>query len=242
MEIIFGFDNIPLIAHPVVTVGSYDGVHKGHQVLINQTISRAKSIGGQSVVLTFEPHPRITLKQDEWLKLLTTIEEKALLLERCGVDFLLVIPFDMAFSRLSNEEFVNDYLIGKLHAEEMVIGYNHHFGHNKSGDYNYLSTRQPQLRVTQIEQQRVESSKVSSTVLRSVIADGDMLSAATLAGHTYIIIGESDDNGLVKVDKYKLLPPDGSYKALVNGVNTSVNLCNNAIQTDVKSKKVVIEL
>jgi hypothetical protein len=75
-----------------------------------------------------------------------------------------------------------------------------------------------------------------------VIADGDMLSAATLAGHTYIIIEESDDNGLVKVDKYKLLPPDGSYKALVNGVNTSVNLCNNAIQTDVKSKKVVIEL
>ena len=116
MRIIYGFDNIPHIDHPVITVGSYDGVHQGHQVLINQTISRAKNRGGQSVVLTFEPHPRITLGKDEGLKLLTSLEEKALLLERCGVDFLLVIPFDTAFSRLTNEQFVNDYLIGELNA------------------------------------------------------------------------------------------------------------------------------
>ena len=240
MRIIYGFDNIPHIDHPVITVGSYDGVHQGHQVLINQTISRAKKRGGQSVVLTFEPHPRITLGKDEGLKLLTSLEEKALLLERCGVDFLLVIPFDTAFSRLTNEQFVNDYLIGKLHAEEIIIGYNHHFGHNKSGDYNYLSTST--LEVTQVEQQRVESDKVSSTVIRAVITAGDMEGANRLLGHTYIIIGESDSNGTISTDSYKLLPPDGNYNAIVNGEVSRVNICGNALCTDVKSQKVTIEL
>ena len=240
MRIIYGFDNIPHIDHPVITVGSYDGVHQGHQVLINQTISRAKKRGGQSIVLTFEPHPRITLGKDEGLKLLTSLEEKALLLERCGVDFLLVIQFDTAFSRLTNEQFVNDYLIGKLHAEEIIIGYNHHFGHNKSGDYNYLSTST--LEVTQVEQQRVESDKVSSTVIRAVITAGDMEGANRLLGHTYIIIGESDSNGTITTDLYKLLPPDGNYNAIVNGEVSRVNICGNALCTDVKSQKVTIEL
>lgn len=240
MRIIYGFDNIPHIDHPVITVGSYDGVHQGHQVLINQTISRAKNRGGQSVVLTFEPHPRITLGKDEGLKLLTSLEEKTLLLERCGIDFLLVIPFDTAFSRLTNEQFVNDYLIGKLHAEEIIIGYNHHFGHNKSGDYNYLSTST--LEVTQVEQQRVESDKVSSTVIRAVITAGDMEGANRLLGHTYIIIGESDSNGTITTDLYKLLPPDGNYNAIVNGEVSRVNICGNTLYTDVKSQKVTIEL
>ena len=240
MRIIYGFDNIPHIDHPVITVGSYDGVHQGHQVLINQTISRAKNRGGQSVVLTFEPHPRITLGKDEGLKLLTSLKEKALLLERCGVDFLLVIPFDTAFSRLTNEQFVNDYLIGKLHAEEIIIGYNHHFGHNKSGDYNYLSSST--LEVTQVEQQRVESDKVSSTVIRAVITAGDMEGANRLLGHTYIIIGESDSNGTITTDRYKLPPPDGNYNAIVNGEASRVNICGTTLCTDVKSQKVTIEL
>ena len=240
MRIIYGFDNIPHIDHPVITVGSYDGVHQGHQVLINQTISRAKKRGGQSVVLTFEPHPRITLGKDEGLKLLTSLEEKALLLERCGVDFLLVIPFDIAFSRLTNEQFLNDYLIGKLHAEEIIIGYNHHFGHNKSGDYNYLSSST--LEVTQVEQQRVESDKVSSTVIRAVIASGDMEGANRLLGHTYIIIEQSDCNGVIHTDRYKLLPPDGIYNATINGKKSSINIKDGLLYTDVKSQKVTIEL
>jgi riboflavin kinase/FMN adenylyltransferase len=242
MRIVHGFDNIPHIDHPVITVGSYDGVHKGHQVLINQTISRAKARDGQSVVLTFEPHPRITLGKDEGLKLLTSLEEKALLLERCGVDFLLVIPFDIAFSRLTNEQFVNDYLIGKLHAEEIIIGYNHHFGHNKSGDYDYLTTQQSSLTVYRVEQQMVENEKVSSTVIRQTIESGDTKGAIHLLGHTYIIMGESDTNGVLAVDRYKLLPADGSYRAIVNGVEDSITICNNAIYTNTNNRKVIVEL
>ena len=120
MQIINGFDNLPKIMHAVATLGSYDGVHSGHQVLINQVIARAKARGGKSVVLTFEPHPRITLGKAEGLKLLSTIEEKALLLERLGVDYMLIIPFDLEFSRLSHQEFIESYLIEKLGIEELI--------------------------------------------------------------------------------------------------------------------------
>lgn len=242
MQLIYGFDNIPELLHPVVTVGSYDGLHKGHQILISRLIACAKSRGGVSVVLTFEPHPRITLGQDEGLKLLTSLEEKQLLLERLGVDYLVVIPFDKAFSQLSNEQFVNDYLIGKLAAEEIVIGYNHHFGRDKSGDYNYLCSEQPTLAVTQVEQQTVESDKVSSTVVRGVISAGDMAAANRLLGHSYIIIGTSNAEGRIVADKYKLLPPSGSYRAVVNGVEQSITICDNEIYTDRPSEKVIIEL
>lgn len=242
MQLIYGFDNIPQLHHPVVTVGSYDGLHKGHQILISRLIDRAKARGGVSVVLTFEPHPRITLGKDEGLKLLTSLEEKQLLLERLGVDYLLVIPFDRAFSQLSNQEFVQNYIIGKLGAEEMVVGYNHHFGRDKSGDYNYLCSEQPTLAVTQVEQQMVESDKVSSTVIRGVISTGDMAVASRLLGHKYIIIGATDTEGKIAVDRYKLLPPSGEYCAVVDGVQRCVTICNNAIYTGKISEKVTIEL
>lgn len=242
MQLIYGFDNIPQLHHAVVTVGSYDGLHKGHQILISRLIDRAKSRGGVSVVLTFEPHPRITLCQDENLKLLTSLEEKQLLLERMGVDYLLVIPFDRAFSQLSNQQFVQNYIIGKLGAEEMVIGYNHHFGRDKSGDYNYLCSSQPALAVTQVEQQTVESDKVSSTVIRGVISDGDMAAAARLLGHNYIVVGNTDVYGTLTTDRYKLLPPPAEYSAVVNGVEQSIKIGDGEIYTNKPNQRVTIEL
>ena len=233
MQIINGFDNLPKIMHAVATLGSYDGVHSGHQVLINQVIARAKARGGKSIVLTFEPHPRITLGKAEGLKLLSTIEEKALLLERLGVDYMLIIPFDLEFSHLSHQEFIERYLIEKLGIEELVIGYNHHFGHNKSGDYSYLADKQL-LAVTQIEQQRVENDKVSSTVIRTALSNGDIATATRLFGHRYM--------GFVATNIYKLLPPAGSYIAIVNGATDSVNICNNGVYCSIKSENIIIEL
>ena len=240
MQTLFGFDSLPHIRHAVATVGSYDGVHSGHQVLIEQVVQRAKLRGGESVVLTFEPHPRITLGQDEGLKLLTTIEEKRHLLERMGVDYMLIIPFDREFSRLSHEQFISDYLIGKLHIEELVVGYNHHFGHNKGGDYNYLATQG--LEVTRVAQQLVESNKVSSTVIRATIERGDMRVANQLLGHTYIIIGASDNNGFIATDSYKLLPPTGSYRAIVNGVEGEIRVVESGICCSINNKLITIGL
>ena len=222
MQVIHGFNNLPSFRHPVATVGSYDGVHCGHRIIIDEVVRRAKAIGGESILLTFEPHPRITLKQDEGLRLLTTLEEKARLLESCGVDYLLVIPFDITFSRLSHEEFISDYIIGCLGVEELVVGYNHHFGHNKSGNYAYLSENGGMLRVTEVKQHLVGEQKVSSTIIRQTIERGDMALAAQLTGHPYIIIGMADENGFIATDKYKLLPPQGCYKATINDLPCEV--------------------
>lgn len=240
MQTLFGFDNLPTIEHAVATVGSYDGVHLGHRVLIDKVVERAKNRGGKSIIITFEPHPRITLGKAEGLKLLTTAEEKRLLLERLGVDYMLIIPFDRAFSQLSHEAFIADYLLAKLHIEELIVGYNHRFGYNQTGDYNTLSSST--LEVTRIAQQLVDENKVSSTIIRSTIESGDMKRANQLLGHTYIIIGESDDNGFVATDNYKLLPPEGMYRAIINGVESKVCVVEGGLKCSINNREITIEL
>ena len=225
MKVLKGLDNVPHFSHAVATIGSYDGVHCGHGQLIGRVVDRAKAIGGESVVITFEPHPRITLGRAEGLKLLSTVEEKALLMESMGVDYLVVINFDLEFSRLSHEEFIERIIIGTLHIEELVVGYNHHFGHNKSGNYSYLT--QSSLRVTEVGQHTVEDSKVSSTIVRQLIEQGDMTSAVRLLGHQYTIIGHCDQQGMLEVDSYKLLPPAGRYKAQIEGKASTIEIADS---------------
>lgn len=229
MQVLRGFDNTPHFRHAVATIGSYDGLHCGHRQLIDKVISRAKAIGGESLVLTFEPHPRITLQQDEGLRLLTTLEEKTAILEGLGIDYLLVIPFDIPFSRLSHEVFISDYIVGRLGIEELVIGYNHHFGHNKSGDYAYLLANGGTLRVTEVEQQLVDTHKVSSTIIRQTIERGYMALAAQLTGHPYIIIGIANEEGFIATDRYKLLPPPGNYNVTINGSPNRIQITNYGI-------------
>ena len=239
MQRLWGFDNLPNIEHAVATVGSYDGVHLGHKVLIDTTIQRAKQRGGKSVVITFEPHPRITLGRAEGLKLLTTTTEKEVLLSQLGVDYMLIIPFDKSFSELSHESFIKDYLIDKLHIEELIVGYNHRFGHNKGGNYENISGS---LEVSRIDQQLVENNRVSSTIIRTTIEQGDLELAVQLLGHTYIIIGNSDQNGFIATDSYKLLPPPGRYRATVNGVESEVCVVEGGVNCSINNQQITIEL
>ena len=242
MRVFRGFDNLPQFRCGVATIGSFDGVHCGHRVLLDRVRSVAQSEGGESIVLTFEPHPRITLGKAEGLRLLSSTDEKLHLLEAEGIDNVIIIPFTREFSQLSPTEFLNDMLVAKADIKRLVVGYNHHFGHNKAGDFDFLSENGAGLQVVKVDQHRVESDKVSSTVIRAVIASGDMEGANRLLGHTYIIIGESDSSGTITTDRYKLLPPDGSYSAIVNGEKSSVNIYGNTLCTEVKSQKVTIEL
>ena len=122
MRVFHGFNSLPQFICPVVTVGSYDGVHLGHRALIDRLVAEARTSGGESIVLTFEPHPRITLGRAEGLLLLTTLDEKVRLLETLGVDNVIVIPFDRTFSALSGEEFVREYLLRRLGARTLVVG------------------------------------------------------------------------------------------------------------------------
>ena len=242
MKVVWGFDNPPILHNAVATVGSYDGVHRGHAILLGEVVNRAKECGGESVVLTFEPHPRITLGNDEGLLLLSTFEEKCRLLEQVGVDYVIVIPFDEAFSRLSREEFTDNYLVGKLGIKQLVVGYNHHFGHNKEGNHSFL-VQHGALQVVQVAQYTDNGGKISSTIIRKAMADGNMSLAQQLLGHPYIIIGMADADGVVAIDNYKLLPTDGRYTCIINGRECECEVCNGVLkQREYFSQKIEILL
>lgn len=180
IRVFHGFDALPHFVHPAVTVGSYDGVHRGHRALIERLVTEAHAAGGESVVLTFEPHPRITLGRGEGLRLLTTLDEKIALLGDLGVDNVIVIPFDRAFSALTGAEFVEEYLIGKVGAETLVAGYNHRFGHDRV-DCDALAATDP-LKVVKVGPCTVDGVRVSSTLIRRLLEEGKTEEAARLRG------------------------------------------------------------
>lgn len=180
MRVFHGFDTLPQFVRPAVTVGSYDGVHLGHRALIGRLVAEARANGGESIVLTFEPHPRITLGRAEGLRLLTTLDEKLSLLAELGVDNVIVIPFDRTFSALSGEEFVNNYLIGRVGAETLVAGFNHRFGHDRI-DCEALAAS-GRLKVVKVEPCSVGGMNVSSTKIRRLLEEGKTAEAELLLG------------------------------------------------------------
>ena len=180
MRVFHGFDTLPQFVRPAVTVGSYDGVHLGHRALIGRLVAEARANGGESIVLTFEPHPRITLGRAEGLRLLTTLDEKLSLLAEQGVDNVIVIPFDRPCRALSGEEFVNDYLIGRVGAEPLVAGVNHLIGHDRI-DCEALAAP-GRLKVVKVEPCSVGGMNVSSTKIRRLLEEGKIAEAELLLG------------------------------------------------------------
>ena len=180
IRVFHGFGALPRFVHPVVTVGSYDGVHRGHRALIERLVAEARAAGGESIVLTFDPHPRVTLGRGEGLRLLTTLDEKIALLGELGVDNVIVIPFDRAFSALTGAEFVDRYLIGRVGAETLVAGYNHRFGHDRL-DCDTLAAS-GRLRIVKVEPCTVDGQRVSSTLIRRLLEEGKTAEAARLRG------------------------------------------------------------
>jgi len=216
--------------NPVVTMGMFDGVHKGHQALLSLLVKKAHQLDGESVVLTFWPHPRIVLEQDPGnLKLLTTLEEKTLLLSDAGVDHIIILPFTKELSFLSAEEFIQQYLLEKIGMKHLVAGYNHRFGHGgiTKAQLKELSEKHcfdfdffgPTL---------VEGVKPSSTIIRKLIADGDVWEASKLLGRFYSLKGRivggrrlgreiGYPTANIKMeDSLKLIPHDGVYACRVH--------------------------
>ena len=180
MQIYRGFDALPVFRHPAVTVGSFDGVHRGHQALIKQLRAEAALLGGESVVLTFDPHPRVALGRAEGMQQLTTLDEKLALLERLGVEAVVVIPFDRAFSALSGAEFVERILLGKLGARTLVAGFNHRFGHDCCRCEEAVAGR---MKVVRVEACEIDGEPVSSSHIRQLLTEGRQTDAETAAGH-----------------------------------------------------------
>lgn len=213
MRVFHGFDNLPDFIHGVATIGSFDGVHRGHWALLSRVCGLARERGGESIVFTFDPHPRITLGRAEGLRLLDTTDEKLLHLEQAGVDNVIFIPFTLEFSRLSREEFIGDYIVGRAGVESLVVGYNHRFGRDKEGDSAFLATTG--LEIVEVGCLLAEGDKVSSTVIRNTIAGGDLATAWRLLGHPFMVSGRLSSEGRLEISEreYKLLPPPDVYNA-----------------------------
>ncbi len=226
MNVYYGFDSLPSFGGAVCSVGSFDGVHIGHKQLIHRCLSLAHQIGGESVILTFEPHPRYVLGRGEGLKLLTTLPEKIERLSREGVDNLIVIPFDLEFSRLKYSDFVRRYLLDRVQMKYMVIGYNHLFGHRNEGDFDSLTALSQDcgFGVEMLPELRHDVAKVSSTVIRRLLDRGDVDSAVAQLGAPYLIL-----SGELHLPDQKLLPPTGHYEAIVDGEIQIVEILDNEI-------------
>jgi riboflavin kinase/FMN adenylyltransferase len=196
------------VPNAAVTVGSFDGVHAGHRAILRVLAETAAKNGGESVVVTFDPHPRQVVGQDG-VALLNTLEEKLFLLERLGVDNVLVIPFTLEFSRLSSEEFTRRYLLEGIGAKSVVTGYNHRFGRGREGEGDVL---EPFFEVVRVEKQQVADHKVSSTVIRELIRTGDLAAARRALVDPYFFIAH--DGRYPHAEK--LFPPDGVYPVTVD--------------------------
>ena len=193
MKIYNNFSDFVKVPNAIVTIGTFDGVHLGHQAILKDMVKTAKEIGGETVVITFYPHPRQVLNINAAnLRFITTQEEKLQLLEKSGVDNVVVVNFTKEFSRVSSEDFIRDYIIEHINPVKLVIGYDHHFGNNRMGDFSLLSEMQNKynFKVQRIEAHDVENIAVSSTKIRHSLQQGDVNRANALLGYQFSYIGK----------------------------------------------------
>lgn len=235
MQVHYGLDKEFDIRNPVITTGSFDGVHIGHKTILNRLRRLAKEVDGESVLITFHPHPRKILYSQTSgrdLKLINSQSEKIKLLKTTRLDHLIVVNFTLEFSQMSSADFIRKILAGKLKARKVVVGFNHHFGHNREGDYEYLYElgKYFNFDVEEIPHQDIDNETVSSTKIRKALKEGNIQRANAYLDHHYIIRGR-----LVKGDPWllskgfptlrmpveedtKLIPPDGIYAVhLISG-------------------------
>ncbi|HET6243870.1 MAG: bifunctional riboflavin kinase/FAD synthetase [Bacteroidetes bacterium] len=226
MRVYFSLDEFNEANNPVVTTGTFDGVHIGHQTIIKRLKELAEKENGETVLITFFPHPRMVLyPSDDSLKLINTQEEKIELLDKYGINHLIVIPFTKEFSRLSSIEFVRNILVNKVRTKKLVIGYNHHFGRNREGSFEHLKEFGPVygFEVEEIPAQDMENVSVSSTKIRAALLEGDINTANSYLGHPYslrgnVVLGNKLGREIgfptanIKIpEKYKLIPANGVY-------------------------------
>lgn len=231
MKIYHGIADFSTLPFAVVTSGTFDGVHVGHQKILNRLSEVAIQHKAETVVITFWPHPRLVLHpEDDSLKLLNTFEEKAELLSQHGVQHLVRIPFTKEFSQMSSEEFITEILVNKIGTKKLVIGYDHHFGKNREGSFEQLKENAPRygFQVEEISRQDVDNVGVSSTKIRKALEAGDIATANHLLGSSYQLTGRvvpGDKLGRllgfptanIEMDtKFKLVPADGIYAVTVH--------------------------
>ena len=236
MKIHYDLESISELTNSAVTTGTFDGVHIGHKTIIEKLLAVAKKIQGESVLVTFFPHPRMVLfPDDNQIKMLNTQFEKEQLLASCGIDHLVVIPFTKEFSRLSSLEFVRNILANKLKAKKLVIGYDHHFGRNREGTFAHLLEFGSLygFDVEEIPAKDIDHVAISSSKIRQAIELGDIQTANKYLGYKFMLTGKVVKGkqlgrtlgfptaNIEIADQYKLVPPIGVYAVKVKYNNHS---------------------
>jgi len=220
-----GYENLNLL-NPVVTLGIFDGVHRGHKALITSLVNMAKSTNNESVIITFFPHPRLVLSQDPTtLTFLSSLEEKISLLEKEGVDHLIIIPFDHELSNKEACEFIEEILVKKVGTKYLIAGFNHHFGRRRDGDFETIRRCAESfgIVVEQVKALDTDKGSVSSSLIREALLRGDLDEANSLLGYDYFLNGTIVEGrhlgkeigyptaNIVSDYRHKLIPKDGVY-------------------------------
>jgi riboflavin kinase/FMN adenylyltransferase len=230
MRVYKNLEDLPKFKNAIVTIGTFDGVHIGHQKLLERIKALAKSENGESILITFYPHPRFVLQPgNKELKLLNTLEEKIAILEHYGLDNLIVAPFSKEFSQMSALAYIEDFLVKNTQAKVIVIGYDHHFGINRSGNIQLLEAYQQvfNYKVEEISKETLLDIDISSTKIRNALLDGEIEISNELLGHPYCMsgyvtkgkqlgrtLGYPTANIQLTVD-YKLIPKTGVYAVTI---------------------------
>lgn len=230
MKIYHHIDDFTPLPNAVVTIGTFDGVHQGHRQIIARIEELARQTGGETVILTFFPHPRMIIHpEDQSLKLISTIDERAALLEELGIDHLIITPFSRDFSNQTAEAYIRDVLVKKIGTRTIIIGYDHRFGKDRQGELKDLQTAGPLygFNVIEIPEQDINHVAVSSTRIREALLKGDIEQANTFLGYPFFITGKVirgnqigrqlgyPTANLLVEEGYKLIPADGIFSATV---------------------------
>lgn len=223
---------------PVLTIGTFDGVHLGHRKIIDELCKRAKTLNGESVIFTFDPHPRkIVASGENSLRLLTTLEEKIALLEQSGIDHLIIYPFTKEFSQLTYEEFVERVLVNQIHVKFLVVGYDHKFGKDRKGDFEFLKNCATRFgfQMEKMDVLLMNQAHISSTRIREAIQRGDFDMANAFLGYPFSLHGtvvEGQKLGrkiqfptanIEALDPDKIIPGYGVYAVKVKVANQQFN-------------------
>jgi len=246
------------IHNAVVTVGTFDGVHLGHQAIFKTMRKEAEAINGETAVITFYPHPRIVLGLDsENLKFINTQGKKINRLEEAGIDHLIIVPFNKEFASISSEEFINDLVLEKIHPKIIVIGFDHHFGKDRGGSYEMLSKigLEKGFKVLKVDAQYVNDVPVSSTKIRKLLKNGAVLTANNFLGYEYSITGKvvkgksiGRDIGFPTAnidvaDEFKLIAAVGVYACRVEYMGQIYKgMCNIGYRPTVNYGDLTIEV
>ena len=233
-------DSLPKFKNAVVTIGTFDGVHLGHQQIIKQLKQEAAAVNGETVIITFHPHPRSVVRSGKPVHLLNTLDEKLSLLAGFGIDHVIVVPFNKEFSEQTPEAYVTNFLFEKCRPHTLIIGYDHRFGKNRGGDYKLLERFGKQLGfvVKEIPEQIINEVTVSSTNIREALLANDIKTANSYLGYNYFFQGMVVDGNklgrtlgyptanIIIHDEDKLVPANGIYVAeaeIMNSEQLAVN-------------------